>query len=256
MNTSFLGLRFIMVDLQEIINNAKKKEFFKQKAVQLVTLNPEMIVEARRNELFKKVLIKSKWIVPDGIGIVLAMRFLSAHKKENFHKHLISKRIAGVDLIYELAKNLQTNGRFFLFGGTNGVAKRVSINLQNFFPHIRITGTEQGYNFKDKDIIDKIIKTKPNILLVALGSPKQELWINENLHKMPSVKLAIGVGGAFDYISGKVKRAPLFIRKIGLEWMWRLLKQPWRIRRVFSATISFTCIILKEKYFNSNKAQI
>jgi N-acetylglucosaminyldiphosphoundecaprenol N-acetyl-beta-D-mannosaminyltransferase len=254
--TKFLGLKLTMVDLQEIVDHVKKETLPKQRSIQLITLNPEMMVETKRSELFKEVVTRSNWVVPDGIGIVLAMRLLSVCKKEAFSKKLIPKRIAGTDLIYELAKNLQTSGKFFLFGGTDGVAKKVSVNLQKLFPHIKIVGTERGYNFTDKHIIDKIKKTKPNIILVALGSPKQELWINENLHRMPSVKLAIGVGGAFDYISGKIKRAPLLIRKIGLEWMWRLLKQPWRIQRVFRATVFFAYIIIKEKYFRPNKAQI
>lgn len=251
---SFLGLRFIIVDLQEIINQTKEKRLYRQKGIQLITLNPEMVVEAKRNELFKKVLTKSDWMVPDGIGIVLAMRFLSARREGV--KQLVLKRITGVDLIYELVKNLQTSDKFFLFGGANGVAKKVSINLQKLFPCVKIVGIEQGYNFTDEGIIEKIKKTKPNILLVALGSPKQEIWISKNLHRMPSVKLAIGVGGAFDYISGKIKRAPLFVRKIGLEWVWRLLKQPWRIKRVFKATILFMNIVLREKYFRSSKTQI
>jgi len=257
MTIKFLGLKLIMVDLQEIIDHVRREEALSmQRSIQLITLNPEMMVEAKRNELFKEVVTRSNWVVPDGVGIVLAMRFLSVCRKEVFSKKLILKRITGTDLIYELAKNLETEGRFFLFGGVDGITNKVSVNLQKLFPHIKIVGIEQGYNFIDEDIVRKIRKTEPNILLVALGSPKQEMWINRNLHRMPSVKLAIGVGGAFDYISGKIKRAPLPIRKIGLEWMWRLLKQPSRIQRIFRATVFFACIILKEKYFRPNKTQI
>jgi N-acetylglucosaminyldiphosphoundecaprenol N-acetyl-beta-D-mannosaminyltransferase len=254
MTIKFLGLKLVMVDLQEIVDCIRKGGLPKRRSVQLITLNPEMIVDAKRNELFKEVVTRSDWMVSDGVGIILAMRFLSI--KGFFSKRSIPKRITGTDLIYGLAKNLEMEGKFFLFGGTDGVAKKASINLKKLFPHIKIVGIERGYNFTDEYIIDKIKKAQPNIILVALGSPKQELWISENLHKMPSVKLAIGVGGAFDYISGKIKRAPLLVREIGLEWMWRLLKQPWRIQRVFRATVFFAYIILKEKYFRSNKAQI
>ena len=101
-----------------------------------------------------------------------------------------------------------------------------------------------------KKVIKKINKAKPKILLVGLGSPKQEKWIYENLAKIPSVKVAIGVGGAFDFISGRIKRAPEFLQKIGLEWLWRLVLQPWRIKRVSKGVIGLSWLVLKSKVRN------
>ncbi|MCX6729968.1 MAG: WecB/TagA/CpsF family glycosyltransferase, partial [Candidatus Portnoybacteria bacterium] len=94
-------------------------------------------------------------------------------------------------------------------------------------------------------VIQKINLAKPDILLVGLGSPKQEEFIYNNLSKMPSVKLAIGVGGAFDFISKRIKRAPMFLQKIGLEWLWRLVIQPKRFRRIFTGVCGLTCLAIK-----------
>ncbi len=111
----------------------------------------------------------------------------------------------------------------------------------------KFSGLGQNHNLKLKTdaLTSAINKAKPDILLVALGAPKQEKWIAENLPKLPSVKLAIGVGGTFDFISGLVRRAPRFMRALGFEWLWRLLIQPWRFRRIFNATIKFIATVLK-----------
>ena len=107
---------------------------------------------------------------------------------------------------------------------------------------------EHGYQ-DEKKVVDKINLVKPDILLVGLGSPKQEKFIYENLKKMPSVKLAIGVGGAFDFISGHVKRAPHILQKIGLEWLWRLALEPKRIKRIYNGVFKLGFLVIKEKIF-------
>ena len=145
----------------------------------------------------------------------------------------------------------------FLFGAGEGIAKKAGENLKGRYRGLRVDGSSRSdfferFTLKGSDASQKNLNRSlqyelPAILFVALGAPKQEKWINENLKKMPNVKLAIGVGGAFDFISGNIKRAPNFIRLLGLEWLWRLIIQPWRIKRVLNAIIIFPLLILRDK---------
>ncbi len=186
----------------------------------------EFIVRAQKDKEFRNILNSADLSLCESRGLQIVARFLGKRLKEN---------ITGVDLIYRLS------GKIFLLGGKEGVAEKVKEKLNT-----EIVGVEHGYQDLDK-VIEKINNTKPEILLVSLGSPRQEKWIYENLKKMPSVKLAIGVGGAFDFISGRIKRAPKFIQKIGLEWLWRLILQPQRVKRIYNGVIKLSWLTLKCK---------
>ena len=189
----------------------------------------EFIVRAQKDEEFRNILNSADFCLCEGKGLWLMTRFL---------KKPIKEPISGVDLIHNL------RGKIFLLGGKEGVAKKVKEKLD-----AKVVGTEHGHQDLKK-VIKKINKAKPEILLVGLGSPKQEKWIYENLAKMPSLRLAIGVGGAFDFISGRVKRAPKFLQKIGLEWLWRLILQPWRIKRVFEGVFGLFWLVVRTKVKN------
>lgn len=189
----------------------------------------EFIVRAQKDEEFRNILNSADFCLCEGRGLWLMARFL---------KKPIKEPISGVDLIYSL------KGKIFLLGGKEGVVEKVKEKLDT-----KVVGTEHGHQDLKK-VIKKINKAKPEILLVGLGSPKQEKWIYENLAKMPSVKMAVGVGGAFDFISGRVKRAPKFLQKIGLEWLWRLILQPWRIKRVFEGVIGLSWLVVRTKVKN------
>lgn len=186
----------------------------------------EFIVRAQKDEEFRKILNEADLSLCESRGLWLVSRFLAEPFKE---------AIAGVNLIRRLG------GRLFLLGGKMGVAEEAKEKLDT-----EIVGAEHGYQDFDR-LIEKVNKAEPNILLVGLGSPRQEKWIYENLKKMPSVKVAIGVGGAFDFVSGRIKRAPKFFQKIGVEWLWRLILQPWRIERIYNGVIKFSWLILKCK---------
>ena len=189
----------------------------------------EFIVRAQKDKEFKDILNKASLSLCESRGLWFVSKFLGKSFKES---------IAGVDLIYKL------KGKIFLLGGKKGVVEKVKEKLG-----AEVIGAEHGYQNLDK-IIEKINKVKPNILLVALGSPKQEKWIYKNLKKIPSVKVIIGVGGAFNFISGRIKRAPRFFQKVGLEWLWRLILQPWRIKRIYNGVIKFSWLVLKCKILN------
>ena len=142
----------------------------------------------------------------------------------------------------------------FLLGGAEGIAEKTKEKLEELYKNIDIVGTYAGRPFTDDDetIFETINNTQPQILFVAFGTPKQEQWIYENLKKLPSVKIAMGIGGAFDFISGHVKRAPIPFQKMGIEWLWRLFQEPRkRIPRIWNAVIVFPLKILGYKLRNS-----
>ena len=180
--------------------------------------------------------------------------FLKLLLSSKYRGSIMQYRTHGIDLIYRICEsNSISNKKIFLLGAEEMVANKAALNLKKKYPNIDIVGAEEGIkkNQKsesiDQDLIERINKAKTNILLVAFGSPKQEIWIYENLKKMPSVKPAIGIGGSFDFISGKVKRAPLYFQKMGLEWLWRFLLEPKRIKRIYKATVKFPMLILKDR---------
>ena len=212
------------------------------------TPNPEMLVKAGSDGYFKEILNRGSLNLCDGVGMVFAGR-LSGQK---------ISRLPGVDFMVDLCELAeQKKYSIYLLGSlSDEVLKMTSKNLLKKFPELIIAGYDRGPMVADgpgrqmsgdQAVIDRINEAKPDILFVAFGMGKQEKWLAENLSKMPSVKIGMGVGGAFDYLSGTVSRAPRLMRKIGLEWLYRLLNQPRRFGRIFNATLRFSYLILKEK---------
>jgi len=223
-----LGVKIDNLSLDEILH---KIEVFlnDNKQHYITTSNPEFIVKAQKDKEFKDIINNADLNVPDGFGLVLASLLLG--KK-------IKQRITGVDLMELICKKASYNNwPVFLFGAGPGVAKKTADSLRERYKNLEISEIDEN----KKDFPNK------SILFVALGAPKQEKWINNNLKNMPNIKLAMGVGGSFDFISGDIKRAPKFMRNLGLEWFWRLIIQPWRIRRILNAVIIFPFLILKRK---------
>lgn len=223
-----LGVDFSIASKKEvleyIVKNLDQKYY-------VVTPNPELVIIANAIPAYKKVLNDAKIALPDGVGIMWAGKMLGVS---------LGEKITGVDLLESLCKEVAKRPITVGFlGGGSKIAEKTAecLKKRHFGLKISFFGSEIE-NFKDLKGTD--------ILFVAFGSPKQELWIADNLKKLP-VRVAIGVGGAFDMISGKVPRAPLFIRNLGLEWLFRLIIQPWRLKRQLSL-LTFVFLVLKEKY--------
>lgn len=201
----------------------------------IVTPNPEILVIANKDRQYKNVLNGAKLALADGIGVIIAARLLGRPLKQ---------RINGVDLVEKLCSEVSnqpiTVG--FLGAGPN-VAEKVAECLKNKYSNLRVglVATEWSDALKDK---------KVDILFVAFGSPKQEIWIANKLETLPA-KVVVGVGGAFDFISGKVPRAPKVLRSLGLEWLFRLVIQPWRIKRQLSL-LKFIFLVVGEKIKSSS----
>jgi len=197
----------------------------------------EFLVRARKNPAFREILNNADLCIAEGMGPVIASRILG---------NPLSGRITGIELVHELSKKYST----FFFGARDGVAKTAADNF-NKKHSSNIMGTVHGEDYENAERHEEIIKAindvHPEILFVALGSPRQEEWIVKNIHKVPSVKIAIGVGGAFDFISGRAKRAPAFFQSISLEWMWRFAQEPKRLLRINTAVIVFPIFVFLEK---------
>lgn len=203
------------------------------------TVNPEFVMEARSNPAFRRVLSGADLCTPDGVGIILAGKLL---------RRPFKGRATGVALVNRLAELSAKKGySLYLLGAAPGVAEEAAAVLQEKYPGVTVAGTFAGSpNDADwPEISGRLEATKPDVLLVAYGAPKQDLWIATHRGEMPeSIKLAMGVGGVFDYLSGRVLLAPPLIRRIGLEWLFRLAMQPWRWRRIlrvfrFALLVSF-----------------
>lgn len=235
------------------INNITKKEAL-QKCLRfldcggqhvVVTPNPEMVVMAQKDEYFRQIFERAHLCLPDGYGLILASRFFGTPLKE---------RITGADFVWRLSALAEyKNCSVFLLGARRGIARKTAEKLKEKYPNLKIVGAESGGDLKKISDIErdnltaKINFARPDILFVAFGHGKQEKWIAENLSKLPSVKIAMGIGGAFDFIADEIKRAPKIFQNFGLEWLWRLFKEPRRYKRIYNATIKFGLMCMKNK---------
>lgn len=217
------------------------------KNIIIVTPNPEIIMFAQKNPEFKTILNEADVSLPDGVGISFASKLMGLGN---------IKRVPGVEFMEELVclvsrLNKGTQGNtsghreitksingIGLFGGLPGVADLTGVCLQK-----KYSGTVISYASHTWDT-HKLPKEKMAVLFVALGHPKQEIWIHENAMEIPA-HIIMGVGGSFDFISGRTRRAPEFLQKVGLEWLFRLVTQPWRWKRQL-ALVSFAVLVVKK----------
>ncbi|MGH9595067.1 MAG: WecB/TagA/CpsF family glycosyltransferase [Bryobacteraceae bacterium] len=215
----------------------------------ITTPNPEMLVLADKLPPFKSALQQAALAIPDGVGLLYVARKMGTR---------IPERVAGSDFMLDVAE-IASNKRasVYLLGGEKAeVWNEAAAELRRRLPDIRIVGAESGGMIgrngdgtweMDSDLLDRIRVAGPDILFVAFGHGKQEMWIVDHLKDLPSVRLAMGIGGTFDFLAGRVKRAPVFLRKAGLEWLWRLVIEPWRIGRIWTAVVVFPRLALRSK---------
>jgi N-acetylglucosaminyldiphosphoundecaprenol N-acetyl-beta-D-mannosaminyltransferase len=205
----------------------------------IATVNPEFLVEADTNKDFKKLLNQTALNICDGIGIKLWTKIL--YKKN-------MTRITGVSLAEQLCAMANKRQQSVYFLGGFGVAREAARIMGVKHPTLLIAGWEDG----DPDVFSEALAAaKPDILLVAFGAPAQEFWIQKYATKVPSIKMAVGVGGTFDFWACKAKRAPRLMQRMGLEWFWRLSTEPKRAHRIYKAVVVFSWLVLKEKLFKS-----
>lgn len=218
--------KYIYTDL-----NKKNKKF-------IVTANPEIVMMAKENESYKEAILNADYVVPDGAGIVIASKIL---------KKPILERIPGFDLMVDLIAHAEEEGLscYFLGAGEEVIEKFIE-KIKVKHPKLNIAGYHHGYfDLEDQSIVNGVQRAKPDFVFVALGLPRQEQWIFKNYHIFEK-GIFMGVGGSFDVIAGKVKRAPDVWIKLNLEWLYRLLKQPFRWRRILKVFEFMFRIVLKK----------
>lgn len=247
---ALLDVRIDDCSLDEAI--ARVERFFHEPRLhQIVTPGPEFLLEARENPSFREVLKQSDLAIPDGFGLKVAAGLIGQP---------LRNRVPGVDFVLALLEwAAKHHKRVFLYGAQPGVAEKATINLLRRYPGLAIVGHESGYRgvwqqLKDHQIIHKIHRAKPDILLVALGAPRQELWIAKHRKAFHQVTIAVGVGRTFDYLSGHVQRPPAIVRRFGFEWLYTYLnakqlhRPELRRQRVHNATWHFLKAVFSHHY--------
>ena len=202
---------------------------------QVVTINPEMILSARRNADFAEIINSAELVIPDGIGVQLGLKILGHNVR----------RIAGIEFGRKLIDKFASQPTAFVGAKPEIITKAVE-NLKKEVPNLNAVYVQDGY-FKDDDrVLDELTAANPKLVLVALGSPKQEIFISKAKNLLPDA-LFIGLGGSFDVWSGVVERAPEIWQKLGLEWLYRTVKEPKRFKRIFPTLPLFVLKVFKEK---------
>ena len=220
-----------------------------KQGMHIITINPEMIELANKNKCFKEILKEADLVVPDGVGITIALKL----------KNIEQEQIPGIDLAVELIKNCAITGdKISLIGAKEKILQKAAENIEKEFIKLNICYKHNGYftTEKEKEIINNLTEKSPSLVLVALGAPKQEIFINKCRETLPYT-VFIGVGGAFDVWAGEVERAPEIYRNLGLEWLYRTIKQPERFKRIYKTLpiFLFKAIIeaIRNKCLKGNK---
>ncbi|WP_060207183.1 WecB/TagA/CpsF family glycosyltransferase [Sporosarcina koreensis] len=221
MKETILGVDVNTENYDELIPKLFQNIDAKKKSL-IVAINPEKLMKAKDDPALKALLNRAEFQIPDGIGVIIASKI---------QKGNITSRVTGVDMMDRIVREAaRTSKSIFLYGAKPGVAEAAAAKLIETYHDLKVAGTQDGYEKDTSKVINKINEAKPDILFVAMGSPKQELWIEEhrdNLHPI----LYQGVGGSFDVLAGNIKRAPAAFQKAGAEWLYRLLLEPSRIKR-------------------------
>lgn len=219
---NYLGVNVCNVDNKTVIDEIDRI-IEKRDPSFVVAINPEKIMKALNDQELMELLNSAAIQIPDGVGVLIASKLKGGK---------IKKRVTGIDLMHGICKEAAIKGyRVYLLGAKPGVAEQAGGILQKTYSGLNIVGIQDGY-FEDIKLVLEDIKEKtPDILFVAMGSPKQEYWIRDNMENL-RVPLFMGVGGSFDVTCGNIKRAPKWMCKMGLEWLYRLIKEPWRIARM------------------------
>lgn len=196
-----------------------------RRSAQIATINVEFIMRARRDATFRRVLESADLTTADSAGVLWALRRQGVH---------MPYRVGGSDLVWSLSLQAAEFGhRIFILGGRPGVADAAGARLQRRYPGLRIAGVHSGSPAPSEaeSIVDLIRRSDTDILFVAFGAPQQEIWIARHLTQT-GARCAMGVGGSIDYVAGTASRAPVWVRRHNLDWLWRLVTQPWRWRRM------------------------
>lgn len=233
---SILGIKVHALSFDETI--ATIQQYIEVREPRMViTLGTEMVMAAQKNREFVSVVNGCDLVCADAVGIVWAL------KRKGIH---IEGKVAGVDILEKLCSLSGVKGwRLYFLGSGEGIAEEAVQNLQKRYPDMIVAGISHGFFTDDAAMVEKIRASSPDILFIALGSPKQEFWFWKHREKL-GVPVGIGVGGSLDVLSGKLKRSPQWMINCGLEWLYRLYLQPWRWKRMLVLPLFVLHVLLKD----------
>jgi len=221
-----LSIPFIDSNMDEFMNGMIYPRLMNQEKTFIVTANPEIVEYANEHQDYKDIIISADYITPDGVGIIMASKWLNQPLQE---------RITGFDLMNELFRVADEKAlKVYLLGAEENVIEAAALKVKELYPGLELVGYNHGYiDIKDDALPKSIAELEPDIILTALGFPRQEKWVSKH-YALFNKGLFMGVGGSFDVLAGKVNRAPVFWQKMRLEWLYRLIQQPSRWKRMLA----------------------
>ena len=265
---TILGIKINSASTSSVLKFIENK-IAKRVKIFIVTPNPEIVVQAQSDLLLASILNSAELSLPDGVGLVWASKWKELFVRNPLARKLnplaqapragsqITSRVSGIDVMEAAIKKAAERGwRVFLLGGRPGVAEKAAENLRVQYPNIMVSNYDGPWldsdgkpqnkkeEKKEREAISKINAFKPYLLFVAYGAPKQEKWVRSNYDKIETLVTMV-IGGSLDYISGNVNRAPFWARRIGIEWLFRLAQEPWRLGRQL-ALIKFIWLVAKQ----------
>lgn len=222
MKSRLLNIDIDLFDDEEEVLALLSKDIDSGRSIELFFLNAHCFNLAQKDREYFDILNSCDYLLNDGIGIKIASKI---------EKLVLKKNLNGTDFIPEIAEMASKKGyKIFLLGAKDGVAEEAAVKLKEKFEGLQIAGVHSGYGLDDS-VLEMINNSKADILIAGMGVPMQEKWIRENKSKLGSVKLFVGGGAILDFLSQRIRRAPLFMRKFGLEWVFRLCLEPGRLWR-------------------------
>ncbi|MCA0985204.1 WecB/TagA/CpsF family glycosyltransferase [Halobacillus yeomjeoni] len=236
-HVKIMGIPFTHIDHRTLVQKLETHIEQKEKSF-VITANPEIVMRANEDHNYMRAIHKADYITADGIGIIKAAELFN---------HPLPGRVTGYDVMMDLLQiSSQKKYRIYLLGAHRDTLEAAKRNIKLQYPHLDIVGAHEGYfDWDSNSISEEILQTRPDIIFVALGAPKQEKWIAENIHKF-NHGIFLCVGGSLDVWGGKAERAPISWQNRNLEWLYRLLKQPRRWRRML-ALPRFAYCVLRQK---------
>ncbi len=236
-----LGIMIDDID-KKMLHESVKSALTERKRLKIFTPNPEILLSASHDEELKAILSGAELCIADGVGLIMASKLLGTP---------LPKRLAGIELgefVLEYASKKHLS--VFLLGGERGVAELAKKRLEERYEGLYICGTHHGFfdvrGEENDKVIELINSASPDILFVCMGFPRQERWIRENEKKTPSALLYVGLGGSLDVWSGKLRRAPSIFRSLSLEWLWRIAREPRRIKFIAKIPLFFINVITQK----------